>query len=262
MARDFAQPERDPGVQHLLPRRGGWHRRMPVVRATRTEMEAQKMTNKEIYDKLRAAGLTAEGVCGLMGNMMAESTMKPNIVQRGMTKLSDEDYTSAADNGTIDFIHDSVGYGYIQLTYHTRKAKYLAYCKQLGKSVGDAETQINFIILELTADYPMVMLTLRTSHDMYECTKQVCEKYENPAVWNTDARYRFAQQFYNEFCGSGALSDVQDNIVHTNSDAGVKATIMILQLLMNYAGYWCEVTGEKSKEFLDALHVFIENLER
>ena len=33
------------------------------------------MSNKTIYDQLRAVGMTAEGACGLMGNMMAESSM-------------------------------------------------------------------------------------------------------------------------------------------------------------------------------------------
>lgn len=167
------------------------------------------MTDKEIFHTLHSAGLTVEGACGLMGNMKAESGMKANIAQRGMTTKTDDEYTAAADNGTIDFVNDGVGYGYIQLTYYTRKAKYLAYCKQLGKSVGDAKTQIDFIILELTTDYPMIMLTLRTSHDMYECTKQVCEKYENPAEWNTDARYQYAQQFYNAFVHGQSTQTIQ-----------------------------------------------------
>lgn len=72
------------------------------------------MSNRTIYDTLRAAGLTAEGACALMGNMAAESTMKANIAQRGMTHMSDADYTAAADNGMIDFANDSVGYGLCQ----------------------------------------------------------------------------------------------------------------------------------------------------
>ena len=54
------------------------------------------MSARDIYAKLIAAGLTHEGTCGLMGNMQAESGMKSNIVQRGMTALSDEEYTAAA----------------------------------------------------------------------------------------------------------------------------------------------------------------------
>lgn len=47
------------------------------------------MGAKEIYIKLREAGLTTEGACGLMGNMQAESAMQANVAQRGMTSLSD-----------------------------------------------------------------------------------------------------------------------------------------------------------------------------
>ena len=64
------------------------------------------MSIKTIYKALIDAGLTPEGACGLMGNMMAESSMKADIAQRGMTALSDEQYTAAADAGTIDFVHD------------------------------------------------------------------------------------------------------------------------------------------------------------
>lgn len=229
---------------------------------------AVAMTNRQIYDAFRAAGMTAEGACGLMGNMQAESGMVANIAQRGMTPLSDADYTAAADNGTIDFVNDAVGYGYIQLTYHTRKAKYLAYCKQLGKSVGDAKTQIDFIILELTADYPMVMLTLRTSHDMYECTKQVCEKYENPAVKNTDTRYHFAQQFYDEFCGSSALADAHAAQAPTLSTPDAcpvfppDPSVMVIQMVMTYNGYWGKPDGYKSPEFFSALREFTSDMEK
>lgn len=50
--------------------------------------------------------------------------------------------------------------------------------------------------------------------------------------------------------------------VKPTQDAGVKAAVMVLQLLMNYAGYWGEVTGEKSNEFFNALHTFVEALEK
>ena len=69
------------------------------------------MSARDIYAKLIAAGLTHEGACGLMGNMQAESGMKSNIVQRGMTALSDEEYTAAAAEWPVKFIHDGVEIG-------------------------------------------------------------------------------------------------------------------------------------------------------
>lgn len=231
------------------------------------------MTNREIYDAFRAAGFTEAGACGLMGNMMAESSMKPNIAQRGMTTLTDEQYTAAADNGSIDFVHDSVGYGYIQLTYWSRKQKYLDLCHKLGKSVGDAETQIKFIIMELMQDYQKVYMILHSSQDLYECTRTVCIQYERPAVNNVDARYQFAQRFFSEFCGSEALAaehasqspatggDVTAPAT-SSSDAGVKAAVMVMQMVMSYAGYWGAVTGERSPEFFEALRIFTADIEK
>lgn len=236
------------------------------------------MSNRTIYDTLRAAGLTAEGACGLMGNMAAKSTMKSNIAQRGMTHMSDEDYTAAADNGVIDFARDSVGYGLCQWTYYTRKAALLAFCKSRGVSVGDEQAQVEFCLQELQREYPMLLLDLRSSHDMYQLTADVCTKYERPADNNISVRYEYALQFWNDFCGSGALAAEHaeqtaaaviqgyggdaNTQPQANTDAGIKAAVMVLQMVMSYAGYWGAVTGDRSPEFFDALAVFVEDLKK
>ena len=228
------------------------------------------MSASTIFSTLRNAGLTVEGALGLMGNMMAESTLKSNIAQRGMTNMTDEQYTAAADNGTIDFAHDSVGYGLCQWTYGPRKAALLSACKSRGVSVGDEHAQVLFALLELQKDYPMLLLELRSSTDMYKCTADVCTQFERPAVNNIDARYQYAQQLFSDLCGSNALAaqyvaktEKNEPVqVAFNSKPGVKAAIMVLQLVMSYAGYWGEVTGEKSNEFFNALHTFVEALEK
>lgn len=229
------------------------------------------MSNRTIYDTLRAAGLTAEGACGLMGNMQAESTMKANIAQRGMTGMSDEQYTAAADNGQINFTDDSVGYGLCQWTYHTRKRALLAFARNCGVSVGDETMQVKFCLRELQQEYPMVMLTLCTSHDLYQCTADVCTKYECPAVNNIDARYRFAQEFYNEFCGSGALA--AEHAAQTPVMQPTQLTdeqkahfwdlkIAMIQLVMSADGYWSKdnLDGYKSAEFISALRQYTEDM--
>lgn len=229
------------------------------------------MSNRTIFDALRAAGLTIEGACGLMGNMQAESMMKSNIAQRGMTKLSDEQYTAAADNGLLDFVRDSVGYGLCQWTYHTRKAALLAFCKARGVSVGDEQAQVAFCLQELQRDYPMVMLTLKTSHELYQCTADVCTKFERPAVNNIDARYQFAQQFYNEFAGSGALAaehakQKPPDVSETSPDNGgtfpPDPSVMIIQMVMQYNGYWGKPDGYKTSEFFSALRQFVDDMEK
>lgn len=158
------------------------------------------MSEKTIFTSLIGAGLTPEGAAGSMGNMMAESGMKANIAQRGMTHLSDEAYTAAADMGQIDFIHDAVGYGLCQWTHYTRKAGLLAYAHECGVSVGDEDMQVNYYLKELQ-DYPGVLSVLMTSHDLKRCSDIVCTEFERPAINNLDARYGFAKKFYEQFAG-------------------------------------------------------------
>lgn len=157
------------------------------------------MDTKSIYSALISAGMTTEGACGLMGNMQAESAMRSNNAQDGMTRLSDEEYTNAADNGSINFVRDAVGYGLCQWTYWSRKQALLNYAKSKGKSVGDQTVQVEFCIKELKAEYSSVWKLLCSTSDLYTAAAKVCTDYERPAVNNIDARYKFAKQFYDQF---------------------------------------------------------------
>jgi tryptophanase len=80
---------------------------------------------KQIWDFLKAEGFNDFGVAGLMGNLLAESGLRPNNMEdQYQTKLgyNDESYTRAVDNGTYtNFVKDAVGYGLAQWTYWTRK---------------------------------------------------------------------------------------------------------------------------------------------
>lgn len=93
----------------------------------------------------------AYGVAGLMGNLYAESALRPNNLQNTYEKklgYTDESYTAAVDSGEYtNFAKDSAGYGLAQWTYHTRKAALLAYVQSCGASVGDLEAQLNFLYI-------------------------------------------------------------------------------------------------------------------
>lgn len=161
--------------------------------------KGNEMSTLSILTALVNGGMTPIGACAMGGNMMAESGMKANIVQRGMTKLSDEEYTRAVDNGTYRFAQDGVGYGLCQWTYKTRKADLLDFAKSKGKSVGDEGTQVEFCLHELQNDYPETWRFLLKEKDLRCCTSWICEEYEKPAVNNIDARYKYAQQMYNDY---------------------------------------------------------------
>ena len=217
------------------------------------------MSIRTIYDTLRAAGLTRAGALGVMGNMMAESGMKANIAQRGMTKLSDEQYTAAADNGLIDFARDQVGYGLYQLTYHTRKAAYLAFCKARGCSVGNEQAQVDFCIKELKEDYPQLYKTLCTSNDINQCSDLVCSQFERPAINNFDARRAYAHQFEAEIPDTPYQAPKEDPVSATFPP---DPSVWAIQLVMQFNGFWDRpVDGHKSKEFFSALREFTNAME-
>lgn len=157
------------------------------------------MTNKEIYDRLRAAGMTAEGACGMLGNMAAESGMRPDNAQDSYG-IPDEVYVAQVDAGTRDFI-DDVGFGLCQWTLDSRKAKLLAFAHSLETSIADPEMQVMFVIRELRdePEYAEVRKTLYTSHDLRACTKIVMDIYENPAAKNLGPRLDYAQMAFDDF---------------------------------------------------------------
>lgn len=159
------------------------------------------MDNLSIYKMLVAAGMSPIGACGFMGNLQAESAMRSNNAQDGMTQLSDEAYTMAADAGGIDFVRDAVGYGLAQWTYWKRKENLLHYAQSKGVSVGDTAMQISFAINELKSEYSGLWSFLCKTDDVYEAAKRVCQEYERPAVNNIDVRGRFATNFYEQFAG-------------------------------------------------------------
>ena len=202
------------------------------------------MTNQEIFDIFTAAGMTAEGACAVMGNFMAESSMIPNIAQRGMTKLTDAQYTAAADNGLIDFARDQVGYGLAQWTYHTRKAKLLEYAKALNLSIGDGYMQCYFCIKELKEDFHTIWADLCQSHDLFLLTQVVCNVYENPAVKNVGTRYEFAKGF---------LSEMENPQPQPEAPAW-DFDVALIQLQMARDGFWPkdQITGVKTPEFREA----------
>ena len=153
------------------------------------------MSAQTIYNTLCLAGMSPIGACAMLGNMMAESSLQSNIAQRGQTSLSDEAYTLAADNGTISFATDGVGYGLCQWTHWERKPRLLAFAKQRGKSVGDEQTQVYFCIRELQDYYNSLWQYLRTTDDIDEATDRICAEFERPAVKNFMTRRDHAKRF-------------------------------------------------------------------
>lgn len=157
------------------------------------------MSTQSIYMQLINAGLSKAGACGMMGNMNAESAMRANNAQDGMTKLSDAEYTSGVDNGTYtNFVRDAVGYGLCQWTYWTRKQALYNFAKQKGVSIGDEAMQVEFAIQELKDEYPGLWSFLCTTESVDDAASRICTQYERPAVNNIAVRASAGLRFFEE----------------------------------------------------------------
>lgn len=164
------------------------------------------MSTQNIYSKLKAAIGNDFGVCGLMGNLKAESNMRANNLQNTYSKkfgMSDEQYTEAVDNGSYtDFVRDSAGYGLAQWTYWSRKEKLLKYAQAYGTSIGDEDMQIDFMLGELVASYPTVMNVLKNAKSVREASDIVLTQYERPADQSESVQVKrasYGEEFYKQF---------------------------------------------------------------
>lgn len=139
--------------------------------------------------------MTHEGACAMLGNMQAESGLKANIAQRGMTSLTDAQYTKLFDVNPERCISDGVGYGLCQWTYPARKKNLRQFARNWGVSVGAEDMQTAFVIEEMTTEYATLWKYLCETDELYTATERICKEYERPAVNNVDARYKAAQDF-------------------------------------------------------------------
>ena len=68
-----------------------------------------------------------------------------------------------------------------QWTSSGRKAALLNFARNQGRSIGDENMQIDFILYELTTSYKKVLEVLKNAKTVVEASDYVCKKYERPA---------------------------------------------------------------------------------
>lgn len=151
-----------------------------------TKEEVPAASNEEtIWNYLYGKLGNAYGTAGLMGNLYAESALKPTNLQNTYEQklgYTDADYTAAVDNGSYtNFIKDSAGYGLAQWTYWSRKQALLEFAQANGKSIGDLSLQLDFIWKELTESYSGLLSTLKSATSVAEASTAVLKIYERPA---------------------------------------------------------------------------------
>lgn len=170
-----------------------------------------KTNEEKIWNYLISQGLTEAGTAGLMGNLYSESALQPTNLQNSYEKklgFTDTTYTAAVDNGTYTgFVNDAAGYGLAQWTYWSRKEALLNYAKARGKSVGDLETQLGFLMQELSSDYKAVLSTLQSTGSVKAASNVVLLKFERPAdqsVAVQNARTKIGQAYYDKYAAKAA----------------------------------------------------------
>lgn len=205
-----------------------------------------------VWRALRAAGMTGAGAAAMLGNMQAESALRANNAQDGMTRLTDEEYTAGADRGELNFAADAVGYGLCQWTYPTRKAALLEFARAEKTSLGDLTMQLSFCVRELQQDFSGLWAYLKTTDDIDTAAGRICREFERPAVDNSGLRAEYARKWYEKLCHCGEAQSADAAIRPPVSDFWPPRTIdvgmegpdvLLWQALMSCRGYDCPTGG-------------------
>ena len=174
-----------------------------------------KLTNdiKFIWDYFKGKGLTDYGIAGLLGNLYAESGLRPNTLERLCIKryaelginFTDELYTISVDNGAISKAEFSspmgkhYGYGLAQWTTENRKCGLYDYCKAQNVSISDLNAQCEYLCLELEKAFKSTLNVLKTASDINTASDYVLLHFEQPkdATSQIETRRKYSNEIYN-----------------------------------------------------------------
>ena len=162
------------------------------------------------------------GVAGLMGNLCAESGLKPDNLQNSYEKLlgmTDAEYTEAVDNGSYTeemFLSDHAGYGLCQWTARERKQGLFDFAKLKGTSIGDLQMQLEYLWTELSK-YTNVMKALINARYIRYASDAVMTDFEKPADLseeNKQARADLGQMYFERYAiGAVPKNEKSEKIV-------------------------------------------------
>lgn len=176
------------------------------VKLDTSKVDLSAADPKKMWNFFKSKGLSDCGVAGLMGNLYAESGLRPTNLQQTYEKklgMTDAEYTAAVDAGTYtNFVRDSAGYGLAQWTYWSLKQDMLEYFKKAGKSIGDLQTQMEFLAYQLSNDYKTVWNILKTAKTIREASDAVLLKFERPADQSEAVQVKragYGQKYYDSY---------------------------------------------------------------
>ena len=176
------------------------------------EIPCARNIEKDIWDFFSGKGFPPAAVAGIMGNLCAESALKPNNMEDKFEEAkgyTDATYTMAVDSGQYNrFSEDRVGYGLAQWTWPSRKKGLLNVAKAAGKSVSDLDLQLDYLWRELTSMWPSMVSRLRTSTSYYAATEDFMRNFEKPADTSDSAvktRAGISERYYQRYAKGECL---------------------------------------------------------
>ena len=167
-----------------------------------------------VWNYFKRFGLNDFGIAGLMGNLYAESGLRPcNLQNNARINMTDAEYTAAVDAGTYkNFVSDKAGYGLAQWTYSSRKQALLNFHKARNKSIGNLETQLDFLMEELATNYKSVLKVLKEATSLMEASNKVLLDFENPADKSDvvkKERASFGKVYYDKYKTISPKDEIQ-----------------------------------------------------
>ena len=140
---------------------------------------------EKIWTTLKNYNFTDYAVAGIMGNLFAESALKPNNLEDTKNRtygMSDEVYTSSVDNGTYPFTkfaNDGAGYGIAQWTSADRKKNLYYLCRGQNVSISDIDCQLTLLYKEVI-DYGLFN-KLNNANSIQDASTIFLTQFERPA---------------------------------------------------------------------------------
>lgn len=137
-------------------------------------------------------GMTLAQASGFVGNMMAESSLNPAIIQGGA--IAPSDYQPV----------DGVGFGLVQWTFTSRQKPLVDLAKRTNRSIIDMNLQLDYVWQELTGPYKSTIQKLAAVpnltptqaavivHDNYEISADTAAQVRSGRGGNAE---KFYQQF-------------------------------------------------------------------
>lgn len=173
---------------------------------------------EKIWNYLKGKFGNAYGAAAMMGNLYAESGLRPDnlenlcekrLKEAGKSYCTDALYTAAVDNGTIsaeEFLHPlpgkQYGYGLAQWTSPGRKSGLWSLVKSRGVSIADLEAQLDYLMQELQKSYVSVLNALKTASTVRGASDIVLKKFEAPADCSAAVctrRAGYGQTYYDKY---------------------------------------------------------------